>query len=78
MPAISSCPFPQTRREKMQGYAGKTVVFGVRPEDIHDRDFAPSSIIGAVVPAQVDVMEPLGSEINLYLSERQTVIPGDR
>ena len=60
-------PVPPARREKMQGYAGKTVVFGVRPEDIHDRDFAPASIVGAVVPAQVDVMEPLGSEINLYL-----------
>jgi multiple sugar transport system ATP-binding protein len=60
-------PVPADRREKMAGLMGKPVVFGIRPEDIHDRDFAPGAINGAAVPAQVDVMEPLGSEINLYL-----------
>jgi multiple sugar transport system ATP-binding protein len=60
-------PIPASRREKMAGYAGKTVVFGVRPEDVHDRDFVPGNITGAPIPAQVDVMEPMGSEIYLYL-----------
>ena len=60
-------PVPASRRERMASLAGKPVVFGVRPEDVHDREFAPGSINGAPVTAQVDVMEPLGSEINLYL-----------
>jgi multiple sugar transport system ATP-binding protein len=60
-------PVPENRREKMAELMGKSVVFGIRPEDIHDREFAPGAINGASVPAQVDVMEPLGSEINLYL-----------
>ncbi len=60
-------PIPAARREKLAGYAGKTVVFGVRPEDVHDRAFVPGAITGAPVPAQVDVMEPMGSEIYLYL-----------
>jgi multiple sugar transport system ATP-binding protein len=60
-------PVPVARREKLVGLMGKSVVFGIRPEDIHDRDFAPGAINGATVSAQVDVMEPLGSEVNLYL-----------
>ncbi len=58
---------PANRRERLAGYAGKTVVFGVRPEDVHDRDYVPGAITGAAIPAQVDVMEPMGSEIYLYL-----------
>ncbi len=58
---------PANRREKLAGMMDKGVVFGVRPEDIHDRDYVPGQINGAAVPAQVDVMEPMGSEIYLYL-----------
>ncbi len=60
-------PVPGDKREKLVPYLGKSVVMGIRPEDIHDKDFVPSAFTGAAVPAQVDVMEPLGSEINLYL-----------
>jgi multiple sugar transport system ATP-binding protein len=60
-------PVPADRREKMAGYAGRTVILGIRPEDIHDREFAPAALNGAPVPATVDVMEPMGSEIYLYL-----------
>jgi len=65
-------PVPADRREKLASYAGKTVVFGVRPEDVHDRDYLPGAITGAPVPAQVDVMEPMGSEIYLYLLSGKT------
>ncbi len=60
-------PVPGDRREKLARYMGQTVVMGIRPEDIHDRAYTPSGTNGAPVQAQVDVMEPLGSEINLYL-----------
>jgi len=56
-----------TQRDKLGSYLGKTVVMGIRPEDIHDRQFVPSAFNGAPVKAQVDVMEPMGAEIHLYL-----------
>jgi multiple sugar transport system ATP-binding protein len=56
-----------TQSEKLVPYMGKTVVMGIRPEDIHDRQFVPSAFNGAPVKAQVDVMEPMGAEIHLYL-----------
>jgi multiple sugar transport system ATP-binding protein len=55
------------QRDKLGSYVGKTVVMGIRPEDIHDRQFAPSAFNGAPIKAQVDVMEPMGAEIHLYL-----------
>jgi multiple sugar transport system ATP-binding protein len=48
-------------------YAGKAVVFGVRPEDIHDPQFAPPGIHAAPVDVRVDVTELMGNEIFLYL-----------
>jgi multiple sugar transport system ATP-binding protein len=48
-------------------YMGKQVVFGVRPEDIHDPEFAPPAITGAPVKTRVDVTELMGNEIFLYL-----------
>ena len=60
-------PAPPDRKEKLASYVGKSVVMGIRPEDIHDRDHTPGGLNGAPVKAKVDVMEPLGSEINLYL-----------
>ncbi len=64
-------PAPPSRKEKLASYAGKTVVMGVRPEDVHDRDFAPGGLNGAPVKARVDVMEPMGAEIYLYLLSGQ-------
>ncbi len=60
-------PVPSSRRERLQGYVGKTVVLGIRPEDIHDRDYAPTGFSAAHVQSTVDVIEPMGSEIYLNL-----------
>jgi multiple sugar transport system ATP-binding protein len=60
-------PVPADTKAKAKEYAGKTVVFGMRPEDIHDRDYVPGKINAAPVSATVDVMEPMGAEIYLYL-----------
>jgi multiple sugar transport system ATP-binding protein len=32
---------PENRRATLKSYLGKTVIFGLRPEDIHDPNFAP-------------------------------------
>ena len=60
-------PVPADSKSKVSEYIGKTVVFGMRPEDVHDRDYVPGKINGAPVSATVDVMEPMGAEIYLYL-----------
>ncbi|HMZ08890.1 MAG TPA: sn-glycerol-3-phosphate ABC transporter ATP-binding protein UgpC [Anaerolineales bacterium] len=46
---------------------GKKVVFGIRPENIHDPDYAPVNIHGEKVTAKVDVTELMGNETFLYL-----------
>ncbi|HNK63750.1 MAG TPA: sn-glycerol-3-phosphate ABC transporter ATP-binding protein UgpC [Anaerolineales bacterium] len=46
---------------------GKSIVFGIRPENIHDPDFAPPNIHGEKVSAKVDVTELMGNETFLYL-----------
>jgi multiple sugar transport system ATP-binding protein len=62
-----SLAVPPKKAEAMQPAAGRAVVLGVRPDDIHDPQFAPPGITPALVPAQVEVTELMGNEVNLYL-----------
>ncbi len=48
-------------------YLGKRVIFGIRPEDIHDAEYAPPGIAAEMIKAKVDVTEPMGSEVYVYL-----------
>jgi multiple sugar transport system ATP-binding protein len=51
------------------GYVGKTVIMGIRPEDLSDEEMAIAAAgPGAVVEAEVEVTELLGAEVFLYLS----------
>ena len=58
---------PANRSEEYQSFVGKPVVFGIRPEDIHNPAFTPPSIQTANVTVKVDVTELMGNEIFLYL-----------
>jgi len=49
------------------GYTHKTVVFGIRPEDLHDEDMFISTSQDTIVEADVEVTELLGAEVFLYL-----------
>lgn len=53
---------------KILDYVGKEVIFGVRPEDIHDKRFFADASSGNTIKAKVDVIEPLGSEIFVHLT----------
>ncbi len=53
--------------EKIAPYTGKKVTFGFRPEDLIDEAIAKDKA-GKTISAKVEVIEPLGSEIFLYLS----------
>ncbi len=58
---------PASKVEWYKGSVGKQVVFGIRPEDIHDAEYLPANISPAYIDAQVDVVEQMGNEVNLYL-----------
>ena len=59
---------PPEHASKLAPWAGRAVIFGIRPEDIHDRAFHTISDSAAVIRANVDVHEPLGSDVILYLT----------
>lgn len=50
-----------------KGYAGREVVFGIRPSDIYDPEYQAPNIFAQTVKARVDVTELMGNEIFLYL-----------
>jgi len=58
---------PESRTEVYQPHEGKSVIFGIRPEDIHNPKYAPPGIEAQPVNAKVDVSELLGNEILVYL-----------
>lgn len=49
-------------------WIGRRVIFGIRPEDIQDRALAGEARPTWTVRALVDVHEPLGSDVILYLT----------
>jgi multiple sugar transport system ATP-binding protein len=58
---------PPEKVVPLTDHLGKEVVFGVRPEDIHDRAFAPPGITVEPMTVRVDVTELMGNEIFVYL-----------
>jgi len=62
---------PEDRKETLQPYINKHVIFGLRPEDIHDPHFAPPGITPQEIEAEVDITELMGNEIFLFLKSGQ-------
>jgi multiple sugar transport system ATP-binding protein len=52
----------------IRDYLNKEIIFGIRPEDIYDRLFVSEAPPENVVRVNVDVVEPMGSEVYLYLN----------
>lgn len=52
----------------MSAYEGKEVVFGIRAEDIYDKLFVSEASADNTIRAVCEVVEPLGSEVYLYLN----------
>ena len=48
------------------GYDGKTVVLGIRPEDVHDEQMFITSSPNTVIQAKIRVYEMLGAEVYLH------------
>ena len=62
-----SVKIPESRVNTYMPHAGKEVIFGIRPEDIHNPAFAPAEINAEPVETKIDVTELMGNEIFLYL-----------
>ncbi len=58
---------PEHRRSSFSAFEGRKVVFGIRPEDVHNPKFLPANIHAENVACKVDVTELMGNEIFLYL-----------
>jgi multiple sugar transport system ATP-binding protein len=61
-------PVPPEYAAKLTQVVGKECFFGIRPEDMYEPKYAPPEVVqNARIRARVDVTEPLGAEIYLYL-----------
>jgi multiple sugar transport system ATP-binding protein len=67
---------PAERAAPYKGFEGKAVIFGIRPENIHDPEFAPPNIHGEKVSTKVDVTELMGNETFLYLVSGKNTFVG--
>jgi multiple sugar transport system ATP-binding protein len=59
---------PETKSSLFEPYVNKSVVFGIRPEDISDPHYSPPGIVPQEIEANVDVTELMGNEIFVYLN----------
>ena len=62
-----SVAIPSENTKVYAGHEGKNVIFGIRPEDIHDPKFTPPNVHTENVETQVDVTELMGNEIFLHM-----------
>jgi multiple sugar transport system ATP-binding protein len=62
---------PDEFAKPYQAHAGKNVIFGIRPENIHDPNFVPPNVYTETIESQVDVTELMGNEIFLHMLSGQ-------
>ena len=81
-------PEGKARRLIDAGYVDKTVIMGIRPEDLSDSEMIINSAPDSVIDANIKVYELLGAEVYLYfdidqvsctarVNPRTTARPGD-
>ena len=63
-----SIKLPPAKAKKLieGGYAGKTVILGIRPEDVHDSQMYIEVSPNSVIESTIKVYELLGAEVYLY------------
>ncbi len=63
-------PVPANKFDLLGSHIGKNIYFGIRPEDVHDAHYVPRGVDeSARVTTNVDVVEPMGSEIYAYVAQ---------
>ncbi|MBI2252431.1 MAG: sn-glycerol-3-phosphate ABC transporter ATP-binding protein UgpC [Armatimonadetes bacterium] len=63
-----SLEVPSSNANLLTGYIDQEIIFGIRPEDIYDKMFSRGATPGNTLRAKVEVFEPMGSEVYLYLT----------
>jgi multiple sugar transport system ATP-binding protein len=59
---------PEQKKDILIPYIGKKITFGIRPEDIHAKEYLPPGIdASVVVRPKTDVVEMMGNELFIYL-----------
>jgi multiple sugar transport system ATP-binding protein len=67
---------PEDKADTYRPYLGQEVIFGVRPEDTRDPEYAPPGTKTGLVEAKVDVTELMGNEVIVYLVTEHTEFLG--
>ena len=58
---------PAELAPKLKGFSKSSVILGIRPEDMYDRDWAPNLPDLSPARVKIDVVEHMGNEIFAYL-----------
>lgn len=61
-------PAEKNKDNVLKDYVGKDVVFGIRPENVHDEPEFLAKATDGIVEADVEVTELMGAETYLYLN----------
>lgn len=67
---------PEDHYAAYKPHLGKQLLLGVRPEHVHDPEFAPPGIKPSVVEAQVEVTELMGNEVVAYFATKNAQFLG--
>jgi multiple sugar transport system ATP-binding protein len=59
---------PSGKEKHLQGKSNEEIILGIRPEDMQDKSFAEKSLESSPIKAVVEVVEPLGSEVQLFVT----------
>jgi multiple sugar transport system ATP-binding protein len=59
---------PPRKEKYLRSKINEEVIFGIRPENIQEKSFAEKSVQSSSIKAAVDVVEPLGSEVQLVVT----------
>ncbi len=73
--AASACPVPDevARRpaRRCGGYVGRTVVLGIRPEDMEDASLVADAPAERRITSTVELREALGSDVVVHFTHRR-------
>jgi len=65
---------PQRYNGRLQGYVGRELILGIRPEDILNPEFGEGAPDTVTIWAKVEVIEPMGNETFLHLNTGSTAL----
>ena len=61
-------PLAEATAPRMDGYRGKKVILGIRPEDIASKTYVREAPPDRTVEAVAEIIQPMGSETYIYLA----------